>query len=56
VDVSPDGSTVAVGQTNGGFLLLNASDLSVMAAKRDRNKMIQCIRYFFTVLSLKDLL
>ena len=44
MDFSPDGETIAVGQTNGEFLLLAASDLSVTAQRRDRNNTIQCIR------------
>ena len=43
-DFSPDGSLVAVGMTNGEFVLLLTKDFSIMARKRDRSKTIQAIR------------
>ena len=36
---------MAVGQTNGEFLLLLTSDLSVTRQKRDRSKTLQVVRY-----------
>ncbi|KAL5463172.1 hypothetical protein EMCRGX_G032049 [Ephydatia muelleri] len=44
-DFSPDGSMVAVGMTNGEFVLLLTKDFSIVAKKRDRSKTIQAIRF-----------
>ena len=44
MDISQDGSLVAVGQTNGEFLLLATSDLSLLKQKRDRSKTLQVVR------------
>lgn len=35
---------MAVGQTNGEFLVLSTSDLSVLQQKRDRSKTLQVVR------------
>ena len=43
-DISQDGTLVAVGQTNGEFLVLMTSDLSVLRRKRDRSKTLQVVR------------
>ena len=43
-DISQDGSLVVVGQTNGEFLILSTSDLSVLRQKRDRSKTLQVVR------------
>ena len=43
--ISPDGQLVAVGQTNGEFILFSYSDLSVLAQKRDRSKTVAAVRY-----------
>lgn len=43
-DISPDGSLAVIGQTNGEFLVLATSDLSVLRGKRDRSKTLQVVR------------
>ena len=44
-DFSPDGSQVAVGLSNGEFIVFSATDLTLVGRKRDRNKTIQAIRW-----------
>ena len=43
-DISADGQLAVVGQTNGEFVLLSTSDLSVLHKKRDRSKTLQVVR------------
>ena len=43
-DISHDGNLVVVGQTNGEFLVLATSDLSIIRQKRDRSKTLQVVR------------
>ena len=43
-DFSPDGAYVAVGMSNGEFLVLSAADLSVASRRRDRSKTIEAVR------------
>lgn len=43
-DFSPDGGTIAVGLCNGEFLVLSATDLSLVGRRRDRSKTIQALR------------
>ena len=43
-DISCDGRLAVVGLTNGEFLVLSTSDLSVLRQKRDRNKTLQVVR------------
>ncbi|XP_074647902.1 echinoderm microtubule-associated protein-like 6 [Tubulanus polymorphus] len=42
---SPDGEYLAAGLKNGEFLLLNATNLKLIAKKRDRNKAINDVRF-----------
>ncbi len=43
-DYSPDGERVVVGQTNGEFVVMATTDLSVVSRRRDRSGTIQVVR------------
>ncbi len=43
-DYSPDGEKIVVGQTNGEFVVMATTDLSVLGRRRDRSGTIQVVR------------